>query len=74
MNGQFKIFGVAYKCLYEEVNRIRREKGLESIGGLHFARKLHDHCLVEPNPRVSEAIRNVRKRDEERASEVRSEP
>ena len=61
MNGQHQVFGVSYSRLHAEINRLRKEKGLETIGGLSFALKLHDHVLVEPNPRVSEALENLRK-------------
>ncbi|HSB46489.1 MAG TPA: hypothetical protein VLD37_00630 [Candidatus Bilamarchaeum sp.] len=53
-------FGVSAQSLHKEINRLRKRDGLEEVGGLGFALKLHDHVLVEPNPRIIEAVKNLK--------------
>jgi hypothetical protein len=59
---------VTYQALYREINRLRKRDGLEDIGGLHFALKLHDHVLLETNSRVKEALDNLRTHSKDRIS------
>jgi hypothetical protein len=59
-SNKLRFSGVPYGSLYSEINRLRKRDGLEDIGGLHFALKLHDHVLVEPNLRICEALDNLK--------------
>jgi hypothetical protein len=63
-----RLYGVPFGPLFNEINRIRKRDGLDEMGALHFYLKIHDHVLVEPNPRVSEALENLRPKKELRAS------
>ncbi len=45
--------------LYREVNKLRLRDGLEPVGGLGFAAKIHAHFHESENPRVAEALRNT---------------
>ncbi len=55
MNGKHPI-----ALLHEEINRLRKRDGEEPIGGLALARKVFRHLDEEHNPRVAEALANLK--------------
>lgn len=74
MNGKHPIvLGHRLGDIHDEINRLRRRDGEDSIGGLALARKLVSHFKEENNPRVAEAFANLDKTKAEGKAAVQAQ-
>lgn len=69
MNGKHPIvLGHRLGDIHDEINRLRKRDGHDSIGGLALARKLVGHFREEHNPRVAEAFENLERAKQSKAA------